>query len=346
MGEYVIRIVSKWPFLKNVMKITPFFIGKSQGNIKRWCGSNFDSQNIIELKTRIATSFWFNVHQFVMKNESFIDVLREKSIHKAEKSVLAASLWDGISSGLLPPLLSVFEKWKMDTLVITILPSSFQSPHDHFNAISSLGLSLSEGSNPILLIDRECLENYVGVDRKGKILRENAAFHYLLDLIISKDSLIHELRELSEVFDVNYYTVLLAGGASLKIYGSLKNIFKSALFRPLLNFQISRSTIGYVFLRFPVNLEDSIPRERIEREFFEWIGEKANLRSLEVSDPVYVNDRNDRIDAVIFLGGFDKAEIFAPLIEKSANIAKNAFSRGFIKKDEWEKILENLTVSD
>ena len=102
----------------------------------------------------MATSFWFSVLQYARENESFLNVLRNKSIHKAEKSVLAASTWDGLSSGLLPFLLSKFEKWKIDTVAITALPSSFQSPHDHFNAVSSLGISLSESSNPIILINR------------------------------------------------------------------------------------------------------------------------------------------------------------------------------------------------
>jgi len=344
-GEYVIKVISKWAFLENVREISPIFIGKSQEDVRRWSGSNFDSQNIVELKTRIATHFWFNVLPYIRKNERFVKILRDKSIHKAEKSVLATSTWDGLSSGLLPFLLSKFKEWKMDMTAITILPSSFQPPDDHFNAVSSVSMSLSENSNPIILIDRDSLENYVGVNRKGEILRGNIALHYLLDLMLSKDSLIHELNELSKIFGVNNYTVLLASGASLRIYGSLKNIFKSVLFRPFLNFNLSSSTIGYVFLRLPANLEENITREKIEREFSEWFEEKATLKSLEVSDPVYVNDRNDRIDAAIFLGGFDKTEIFVPMLEKSADIAKNAVSRGFIEKDEWEKISKNLKGS-
>jgi len=345
VGEYAIKAISRWSSLENVREILPVFIGRSREDIKRWSGLNFDSKNIIELKTRGATHFWFNVLSDIKNNERFARSLKNRSIHKREKSILAASIWDGVSSGLLPFLLSRLKEWGMDTVSIAILPSNFQPSDDHFNAASSIGISLAEDSAPILLIDRDNLENYVGVDRKGEVLKGNTALHYLLDLMLSRDSFIHELNELSRIFGVNNYAVLLASGASLRIYGSLKNILKSLMFRPLLTFNLSTSTIGYILFRLPIGLEGRVTKERIEREFSEWFEGKTSLKSLEVSDPVYVDDRNDRIDVAVFLGGFDKTETFAQMLKKSVDIARNAISRGLIEKDDWEKILGSLNGS-
>jgi len=342
LGEYAIKTVSKWPSLEKTRRIFPIFIGRSLEEIREWIGLNLDSQSIMEMGVGDQTHFWFNVLSEIKDNDRIIERLKEKSVHKREKSILAASVWDGESSGLLPFLLSKIKEWETDTISIAILPSIFQSSDDHFNTVSSIGLSLAKGTIPILLVDRENLENYIGVDRRGEILKGNAVIHYLLELIFSKESLIRELNELSEIFEVNNFTVLLASGASLRIYGSLKNIFKSLLFRPLLNFNLSSSTICYILLRIPADMKEIMTKEMVEKEFSDWIGEKASFDSLEVSDPIYVNERNDRVDIAVFLGGFSKNETFMQMSKKSADMARNAILRGFIERDEWEKILRSL----
>jgi len=342
LGEYAIKIVSKWPSLEKTRRIFPLFIGRSLEEIKRWIGLNLDSQNIMEIKTDNTMHFWFNVLSEIKNSDGFILQSFNKLVRKREKSILAASVWDGDSSGLLPFLLSRFKEWETDVISLAVLPSIFQSSDDHFNAVSSIGLSLAESSIPILLMDRENLENYVGVDRRGEILKGNAVIHYLLELILSKESFIRELNELSEIFSVNNYTVLLASGASLRIYGSLKNIFKSLLFRPLLTFNLSSSKIGYILLRIPAAMEGSVTKEKVEREFSDWLEGKVGFNSLEVSDPIYVNERNDRVDIAVFLGGFNKSETFAQMSKKSTDMARNAILRGFIERDEWEKILKSL----
>ncbi|RJS90352.1 hypothetical protein CW705_06390 [Candidatus Bathyarchaeota archaeon] len=342
LGEYAIKTVAKWPFLEKTRRIFPVFIGRSLEEIKGWIGLNLDSQNIMEIGTGNKMHFWFNVLSEIKNNDEFIERLKEKSVHKREKSILAASVWDGDSSGLLPFLLSKLKEWETDAISIAVLPSIFQSSDDHFNAVSSIGLSLAESAIPILLMDRENLENYVGVDRRGEILKGNAVIHYLLELILSKESFIRELNELSEIFSVNNYTALLASGASLRIYGSLRNIFKSLLFRPLLTFNFSSSTIGYILLRIPAGMEGKVTKEKVEREFSGWFEGKASFSSLEVSDPIFINERNDRVDIAVFLGGFGKSETFAQMSKKSADMARNAILRGFIERNEWEKILKSL----
>jgi hypothetical protein len=194
-----------------------------------------------------------------------------------------------------------------------------------------------------VLVDRDHLESYVGVDRKGSVINGNIIINYLLDLMLAKETLVQELSELSRSFNVKIYTILSATGASLEIYGSLENMLNIALFRPLLKFDLSGASLLYVLLRMPLQYKDKLPRGKMELAIANWFKEKASLKSVYVSEPIYAEDVNDRIDVVMFVGGFPITELFASTEKKVNAIKNNAIERGFMSKDEWQSIVKNLT---
>jgi hypothetical protein len=140
------------------------------------------------------------------------------------------------------------------------------------------------------------------------------------------------------------YTVLSATGASLRIYGSIENILNIALSRPLLKFDLSSASVLYVLLRMPIKLKDKLPREKIELAIANWFKEKASLKSISVSEPIYVEDVSDRIDVVMFVGGFDLTKMFISMEKIVREIKSYAIKQGSINEDEWQAIVKSLVA--
>jgi hypothetical protein len=160
--------------------------------------------------------------------------------------------------------------------------------------------------------------------------------------MLAKENLAEELSELSRSFNVRMYTVLSVTGASLKIYGSLENILQTALLRPLLTFDLSSASLLFVLIRMPVQFKDKLPRGKIELAMANWFKERSHLKSIYISEPIYVEDVGDRIDVVMFMGGFDVTELFTSIEKKVSAIKSNAIERGLISEEEWQGIVKNL----
>ena len=342
IGEYPIQILLKGPFVGKKDDTLPIFIDKSSEDIVKWSQSRLETYNILGVDTNIDTHFWFHVLPHITKNDAFIARLKDKPIDKLREAIMVSSIWDGVGSALLPALISQFKVWNINSVALAVLPSKLQPSDVHFNAFSSMGICASKDFTPVLLIDRDHLESYVGVNRKGSIIRGNIIVNYILELMLAKETLVQELSELSRSFNVKIFTVLSATGASLKIYGSLENILNTALFRPLLTFDLSSASLLYVLLRMPLQLKDKLPRGKIELAIANWFKERASLKSIYISDPIYVEDVSDRIDVVMFVGGFDVTEMFTSMEKEVSVIKSDAIERGLISEDEWQEIVKSL----
>ena len=342
IGEYPIQILLKGPFIEKIDDVLRIFIDKSSEDIRKWSQSRLEPYNILGLDTKLDTHFWFHVYPNIIKNDSFIARLKNKPIDSVRQAIIVSSIWDGVGSALLPALSSQLKVLNINSVSLAVLPSKLQPPDVHFNAFSSIGISVSMDSTPVLLINRDNLENYVGVNRKGAKITGNIFLNYLLELLLAKETLVQELSELSRSFNIKIFTVLSATGASLRIYGSLENVLATALLRPLLTFDLSSASVLYVLLRIPSQLKTKLPREKIELSIVNWFKDKASLKSIYFSDPIYVEDTSDRIDVVMFVGGFDVTEMFTSM-EKEVNAIKgDAIDRGFISEEEWQGIVKSL----
>ena len=344
IGEYPIKILLKGSLIETKEEPLPIFIDKSSEDIAGWSQATLSPDTILGLDLNIDTHFWFQVSPSVTNDGALMARLKEKPIDNLRGAVIVSSLWDGVGSGLLPALISKLKEWNKNTVAFGVLPSKMQISDVHFNAFSSIGQCVSKGFASLLLLDRDQLENYVGVDRKGSVLKGNVFFNYLLEIVTGKETFVQELAELSRAFDVRVYTVLSATGASFSMYGSIKNMLDSALSRPLLKFDLATASVVYVLLRLPLQLKEALPRGKIELEIADWFKEKASLQTAFVSEPVYVEDANDRIDLVIFVGGFDTTEMFKAMEKKVKAIKSFVVKKGSMKEDEWRVIAKSLGV--
>jgi hypothetical protein len=346
IGEYPIKILLRGSFIEKKEKPLPILIDKSSKDVAKWSQSTFDSDNILGLDLNIDKHFWYQVLPSVTGNSALINSLKTKPIGNPGGAVIISSLWDGVGSALLPALISQFKEWNLNSVAFGVLPSKIQTSDVQFNAFSSLGMCMSKDFTAITLLDRDRLERYVGVNRNGSVLKGNNIINYILELIAAKETFVQELSELSRAFNVKMYTILSAAGASLQIYGLLENILNTALSEPLLAFDLSTASLLYVLLRMPARLKDKLPQEKIELAIATWIKEKANLKSIYVSEPIYEMDDSDRIDIVMFVGGFDASKIFSAIEKKVSGIKKQAIKQGSIKEDEWKKIVDSLVAAD
>ena len=342
IGEYLAKILLESHLIDKINNVTPLFVSKSSGEIVKWSQYAIGDNLTLGLDSRVDTHYWYNVQAFTSKNDAFIARLREKAVRKQDDAIVVSSLWDGIGSGLLPLLISTLAESNIISVAMGILPSRLQSPDVHFNAFSSTGLCVSQNLSPLLLVDRDCLEAFVGANRDGSIMKGEVLISYILELMLTKDSFVPELSEYSRSFNVQMFSILPATGASLNIYGSLENMLDSALHQPLLKFDLSSSSVLYVLIRMPQQLKDKFTRGRIELSVADWIKKKANLRSVYVSEPIYVDEVSDRIDMLLIVGGFATTEMFAAMEKKVKDVKNNAVKKGFVKEDEWQGIVKSL----
>jgi len=336
IGEYPIKILLKETDRKE--GTLPILIEKSSDEIYKWLPKGYATHFVLGFEdAHIDTHFWYNVLPTISKDNSVIESLKKKNVEKLHNAIIFSSVWDGIGSATLPTLIGKFKASNIDSLSIAVLPSKIQPADAHFNVCAALEMCLATDGATVLLMGRDQIENYEGVDRIGEVIKGNMLANYLLNLFLDKDSLVEEISELSRTFNTKLFTPLVVTGASYKIYGSLENMLNTALLKPLLMFDLSSSSLLYVLLRMPLDLKDKLPRGRIELAIANWFKEKTSLQSIYIAEPIYTEDTTDRIDAVLFVGGFDTNKMLVDLEQKVKPLKDHAVERGFMSED-WHVI--------
>ncbi len=298
---------------------------------------------MLEVEADVDTHFWFNVTTYLAANEELSTRLR-KATEKLHEATVFASLWEGLGSAILPMLLAQFRKSNASSVALAVLPSKAQPSDAHFNTLASIGMCAAGDSAAIILVGRDFAENYVGVDRNGSRMKGNVVVNYLLQMMLEKETLTQELSELSRAFNVKLYTGLSIMGASYKVYGSFESMLDAASLNPFLPFDLTSAAIIYVLARVPRSLKEILTRGKIELETAEWAKKIPNVKSIYVSEPIYVDDASDRVDAVALAGGFNVADLTAFLLKKSDKIRTETIKKGLIKEKEWEAIVKSLTI--
>jgi hypothetical protein len=341
IGEYSSQILLKGSLLDKSDKILSLFVEKSRENDPKWSQFGLEAYNILGIDPRIDSHFWFNILPYITKNEAVIEKLRNKPIDKLDGAIIIASIGEGLGSALLPELTSRFHEWNINSVGFAVWPSKVQPPDAYFNSLWSIAMCVAKGFAPIL-ISRDSLEGYIGVDRKGFVITGDMVLNYVLELALAKESFVQELCELARSLRVKMFTILSATGASLKVHGSLKNILDTALLRPFLLFDLSSASVLYALVRMPLKLRDELPRGKIELALDSWFKERASLKSVYVSEPMYADDGSDRMDIVMFVGGFDLTEIVTSTDRKVKDITNYAIKNGFTNEKEWQELVKSL----
>jgi hypothetical protein len=156
-------------------------------------------------------------------------------------------------------------------------------------------------------------------------------------MFLAKETLVSEIAELSRTFNVKLFSGIIVTGASYRIYGTFENMLNAASLKPLLKFDMPSASLLYVLLRMPLSLKDKLPRAKIELAIANWFKEKTSLQSIYITEPIYTEDLTDRIDAVLFVGGFDVSTLFADIQRKVERLKKKAVAKGFMT-DDWQVI--------
>ncbi|HLN90218.1 MAG TPA: hypothetical protein VK253_09145, partial [Candidatus Binatia bacterium] len=281
----------------------------------------------------IDTHFWYNVLPTIARDNSVIEGIKRKSVEKTPAAIIFSSVWDGVGSAALPTLIRKFKAANMDSLSIAVLPSKIQPTDAQFNAYAALKMCSDTDGATVLLMERDGIESFDGVDRRGELIKGNNVANYLLKLLLSKDTLVEEISELSRTFTTKMFTPIVVTGASYKIYGTLENMLDTALLKPFLTFSLSTATIIYVVLRMSSILKDKLPRGRIELAITNWFKEKTSLKSIYLTEPIYTDDMTDRIDAVLFVGGFDTSRLFGDLEKNIEPLKNGAVEKGLMTAD-------------
>ena len=333
IGEYPIKLILKDLSVNSEVTL-PIIIDKSSVEIYKWLPKGYNARLVLGFEElHIDTHFWYNVMPSILKDDSVIGSLKKNSAEIFQSVIILSSVWDGIGSATLPTLIRKFKAANMDSLSIAVLPSKIQPIDAHFNAYAALKIcSATEGAT-LLLLERDPVESYEGVDRRGELTKGNLIVNYLLNIFLTKDSLVEEISELSRTFGTKLFTPIVVTGASYMVYGSLENMLNAALLKPFLTFDLSTATLLYVVLRMPSTLKDILPRGKIELAITNWFKEKTSLQSIYISEPIYTEDMSDRIDAVLFVGGFDIDKMLSELEAKILPLKNQTIEKGFMTED-------------
>jgi hypothetical protein len=344
IGEYPLKILFKEPFVEKKSGILPILVEKGNGDGAKptQIAQIVAPQNTLKLDADVDTYFWFNVNSYFASNEEVSRQLT-KATEKLHEVTLFVSLWDGLGSALLPSLIAQFRKSNASSVALAIMPSRSQPFDAHFNTLASIGMCAANESAAIILVGRDFAEDYVGVDRNGSRMRGNVVVNYLLQMMLEKETLTQELSELSRAFNVKLYTGVSIMGASYKVYGSFESMLDAACLNPFLPFDLSSTAVIYVLARVPRSLKDQLTKGKIELATAEWAKKITNVKSINVGEPIYVDDASDRVDAVVFAGGFNVSELTAFLMKKSDKIKNETMKKGLLKEKEWEAIVKSLT---
>ena len=337
IGEYPIKTLLKEPIITKEVTL-PILIEKSSDEIYKWLPKGYDAHFVLGFEEEhIDTHFWYNVLPTISKDNSVLESLRKKSLEKLHGAIIFSSIWDGVGSAALPTYIRKFKEANIDSLSIVVLPSKIQPTDAQFNAYGALEICLATDGATVLLLERDQIESYEGVDRKGEPIKGNTVANYLLNMFLAKNSLVEEIAELSRTFNTKLFTALLVTGASYNIYGSLDNMLNAALLKPFLNVDLSSASLLYVLLRLPLSMKDKLPRGKIELAITNWFKEKTNLQSIYITEPIYTQDMTDRIDAVLFLGGFEATKMLSDLEKKVKSLKDHAVEKGFMT-EEWKVV--------
>ena len=301
-----------------------------------------DPASTLMFDTVFEPHYWFDIHSYLDGNGEFSRSLDEAIFGYHDEVVISGSLSDGVTAGVLPTLNSKLVRDRKNAVFLAVFPSMDYSSDALFNAFSSLGLLLGAETGPIILLDNTRLGEFIGVNRGGGRLSNGDIVDFLVELLLDKRGLIRDLVKQSNSFKVDIFTALMAAGASLEIYESLRNILNITLEQPLLDFDLSTAQFVYVLVRAPLRLQYQLPKGYIELEVNSWLKDVADLNAPLICEPIYVEEHGDRIDVVVLIGGFETGHLFKTMDRRISRFNTLIVEHELYEKEIWGRIRKTL----
>jgi hypothetical protein len=312
---------------------TPIFLEKINYNDDQ---SISQTSNLIHIKFDSITNnnVWHSHLYNIIQNPLIFKEITTQ-IEKPSVIVIVSSIWDGFGSAILPSLNAYITLEGNTSLSFAFLPSNQHEPNDYVNAYAAIKLCEKNSQTPVLLLDQAFVEAYQVPNERSGSLTDQGIVNYLLRFLCSWESLIQEFVGFSKKCNVFFFTPTILTSASYQIYGSIENIFKMTLLKPLSKLNTSNSSSVYAILRMPLALKEKLPKNSIEFALNQLFEGKVPPKQIQVADIIYTKDAGDRIDALVFVGLKDPESYFSEN-QSSINELKNkAVEDGLITKD-WQ----------
>lgn len=300
-----------------------------------------DSNLSMEIDTEYEPHYWFDLKS--QTDEEEIRKNLERKIFRYHKDLFTVTnLGEGTAAGLLPLLHRYFNNNAKNSIALGIFPSMTHSSDALFNAFSCTGMISLENTTPMLFFDQGKLEQYVGVHRGGDALEGVEALDYLLEVLLEKNGFLRDFYTISRNFDLKYFMPLMATGCSLEIYDNFRNILEISLEQPLMDVDISTSSLIYVLVRSPASYSDEFTKGFIEYEVSRWLNESLGIDIPQMVDTIFKPEYGDRIDVIMLLGGFDAKPMLERVYDRIKRFSQMNLDQNLIQPEYWNKLKKNL----
>ena len=302
-----------------------------------------DPEHSLQMDTMYEPHYWFDLNSYI-DGVNLVEVF-DRLFYYYHKEILSLSnISEGPTSGILPHIHKHLSGKEKSTVGICVFPSMNHSGDALYNAFCTIGKIRLDASTPLILIDQGNLEEYKGVHRDGDVLENIDILDYLVDFLLDKEDIIRDLKRLSNAYNIELFSTLLASGCSMDIYESFRNILEITLEQPLMDFDITTARMLYVLVKAPMKFRDTLQKGQLEYEVSTWLQESIGIDIPQICKPIFVDEFGDRIDVVILVGGYDTKPKFGEVYRRIERFSNMNVEQELVDKEEWEKI-KNIMLS-
>jgi hypothetical protein len=118
----------------------------------------------------------------------------------------------------------------------------------------------------------------------------------------------------------------------MEIFGNLANVMESAAAYPLAEIDFNNVIASYLLLRIPRHIDEQYPDEVVTEEFEAWNRKYIPNMSSSMVQILRTDERSDRIDVCILLGGANMGEIISDTIT-----GYRRFKSSVTSPNQWEE---------
>lgn len=295
----------------------------------------------LEMDTMYEPHYWFDLSTYLETAD--IEVKLNHLFYDYHKEILSISnLSEGASAGILPKIHDHLRQDEKSTIGVCVFPSMSHSGDALYNAFSSVGMIRRDASTPLILVDQGKLEEYTGVHRTGEVLTGTEVLDYIIELLLDKEGFMRDLNRLSNSYDIELYSVLLASGCSMEIYENFRNVLEITLEQPLLENDIRTAKMLYVLVKAPIKFRDELQKGQLEYEVSTWLQESLDLDIPQICEPIFVDEYGDRVDVVILVGGYDSKDHFKKVYNRIERFSRMNVDQGLVDLNEWDEIKNKM----
>ncbi len=219
----------------------------------------------------------------------------------------------GTGSGVGPIMVNLSKSCnpRASVVAVTVIPSTSEADHIHLNAFCGLAKSIrfdgDINADMVLLVNYDKLRHLRGVGRSGEELKADKVITYMLRLFALNlyQSGIIRMCRISRGTKIQVFVPCLAIGRSIEIFGDLANILESAGAYPMADIKFENVMSSYLILRVPRTLSADFTEEIVSEAFEKWNRKHVPSISSSLVQILKTDERSDRIDVCILLGGDD-----------------------------------------